>query len=287
METLGTVAAVRAWHRAVQGDVGFVPTMGALHDGHLALVHRARRENDQVIASIFVNPLQFGPSEDVDRYPRAIEDDSRLLRENGVDALFLPQVQEIYPDGFRTSVEVTGPLTAVLEGAARAGHFAGVTTVVSKLLFITQPTRAYFGMKDAQQLLVIAKFVHDLDIAVEIVPVPTVRERDGLAMSSRNRYLSAEERKAAAAISRALEAGRALFDQGERDAAALQSAVHEVLNAEPLLQTEYVSCAHLPTLRELDQIDERALLSLAVQCGAARLIDNRWLGVRGDAVPLH
>ena len=287
METLGTVAAVRAWHRAVQGDVGFVPTMGALHDGHLALVQRARRENDQVIASIFVNPLQFGPSEDVDRYPRAIEDDSRLLRENGVDALFLPQVQEIYPDGFRTSVEVTGPLTAVLEGAARAGHFAGVTTVVSKLLFITQPTRAYFGMKDAQQLLVIAKFVHDLDIAVEIVPVPTVRERDGLAMSSRNRYLSAEERKAAAAISRAIEAGRALFDQGERDAAALQSAVHEVLNAEPLLQTEYVSCAHLPTLRELDQIDERALLSLAVQCGAARLIDNRWLGVRGDAVPLH
>ena len=287
METLGTVAAVRAWHRAVQSDVGFVPTMGALHDGHLALVQRARRENDQVIASIFVNPLQFGPSEDVDRYPRAIEDDSRLLRENGVDALFLPQVQEIYPDGFRTSVEVTGPLTAVLEGAARAGHFAGVTTVVSKLLFITQPTRAYFGMKDAQQLLVIAKFVHDLDIAVEIVPVPTVRERDGLAMSSRNRYLSAEERKAAAAISRAIEAGRALFDQGERDAAALQSAVHEVLNAEPLLQTEYVSCAHLPTLRELDQIDERALLSLAVQCGAARLIDNRWLGVRGDAVPLH
>ena len=286
METLGTVAAVRAWHRAVQGDVGFVPTMGALHDGHLALVHRARRENDQVIASIFVNPLQFGPSEDVDRYPRAIEDDSRLLRENGVDALFLPQVQEIYPDGFRTSVEVTGALTAVLEGAARAGHFAGVTTVVSKLLFITQPTRAYFGMKDAQQLLVIAKFVHDLDIAVEIVPVATVRERDGLAMSSRNRYLSAEEREAAVAIPRALEAGRALFDQGERNAAALQSAVNTVLNAEPLLQTEYVSCAHLPTLRELDHVDERALLSLAVRCGAARLIDNRWLGVRGDAVPL-
>lgn len=286
MEILSTAAAVRAWRAAQGGTVGFVPTMGALHAGHLTLVRRAGAENDRVIASIFVNPLQFGPREDFDRYPRELEGDRRLLQEAGVDALFYPEVAEMYPPGFDTRVEVGGSLTAALEGKARPGHFAGVTTVVGKLFLITQPTRAYFGMKDAQQLLVIAKFVRDLQWPITIVPCATVREADGLALSSRNRYLQPAERAAAAAIPQALAAGQALFDGGERRADPIRAAVRAVVDADSLLQTEYVSCADLRTLEELAQIPERALLSLAVRIGRTRLIDNHWLGVSGDAVPL-
>ncbi len=260
--------------------------MGALHEGHLTLARRARGENDHVAASIFVNPLQFSASDDLDRYPRDLESDSAKLAKIGIETLFLPQVDEIYPDGFATKVEVHGPLTAVLEGAARPGHFAGVTTVVSKLFFILQPTRAYFGMKDAQQLLVIAKCVRDLDIDVQIVPVATVREADGMAMSSRNLYLASEEREAARAISRGLRRAEARFADGERAAAALRGAVATALEREPLLRTEYISCAELPTLREIEHVQTTALLSLAVRVGGARLIDNTWLGVQEEAVPL-
>ena len=260
--------------------------MGALHEGHLTLARRARAENDHVAASIFVNPLQFGANEDLDRYPRDLESDSAKLAKVGIDAIFFPQVDEIYPEGFATKVEVDGPLTAVLEGAARPGHFAGVTTVVSKLFFILQPTRAYFGMKDAQQLLVIAKCVRDLDIDVQIVPVATVREADGMAMSSRNQYLAPEEREAARAISRGLRQAEARFADGERAAAALRAAVAAALEREPLLRAEYVSCAQLPALREIERVQTTALLSLAVRVGGARLIDNVWLGVQEDAVPL-
>ena len=260
--------------------------MGALHEGHLTLARRARAENDHVAASIFVNPLQFGANEDLDRYPRDLESDSAKLTKVGIDAIFFPQVDEIYPEGFATKVEVDGPLTAVLEGAARPGHFAGVTTVVSKLFFILQPTRAYFGMKDAQQLLVIAKCVRDLDIDVQIVPVATVREADGMAMSSRNQYLAPEEREAARAISRGLRQAEARFAGGERAAAALRAAVAAALEREPLLRAEYVSCAELPALREIERVQTTALLSLAVRVGGARLIDNVWLGVQEDAVPL-
>ncbi len=260
--------------------------MGALHEGHLTLARRARAENDHVAASIFVNPLQFGANEDLDRYPRDLESDSAKLAKIGIDALFFPQVDEIYPEGFATKVEVDGPLTAVLEGAARPSHFAGVTTVVSKLFFILQPARAYFGMKDAQQLLVIAKCVRDLDIDVQIVPVATVREADGMAMSSRNQYLTPEEREAARAISRGLQQAEARFAGGERASAALRAAVAAALEREPLLRAEYVSCAELPTLREIERVQTTALLSLAVRVGGARLIDNVWLGVQEDAVPL-
>lgn len=260
--------------------------MGALHDGHLTLARRARAENDHVAASIFVNPLQFGANEDLDRYPRDLEGDSAKLAEVGIDALFFPQAGEIYPEGFATKVEVDGPLTAVLEGVARAGHFAGVTTVVSKLFFILQPTRAYFGMKDAQQLLVIAKCVRDLDIDVQIVPIATVREADGMAMSSRNQYLAPEEREAARAISRGLRHAEARFAAGERAAVALRGAVAASLEREPLLRAEYISCADLPTLREIEHVQTTALLSLAVRVGGARLIDNVWLGVQENAVPL-
>ena len=286
MQILTTVADVRAWRRGLQGSLGLVPTMGALHEGHLTLARRARAENDHVAASIFVNPLQFGANEDLDRYPRDLESDSAKLAKVGIDAIFFPQVDEIYPEGFATKVEVDGPLTAVLEGAARPGHFAGVTTVVSKLFFILQPTRAYFGMKDAQQLLVIAKCVRDLDIDVQIVPVATVREADGMAMSSRNQYLAPEEREAARAISRGLRQAEARFAGGERAAAALRAAVAAALEREPLLRAEYVSCAELPALREIERVQTTALLSLAVRVGGARLIDNVWLGVQEDAVPL-
>lgn len=286
MEILSTAAAVRAWRASQRGTVGFVPTMGALHAGHLTLVRRARAENDRVIASIFVNPLQFGPREDFDRYPRDLEGDRRLLQEAGVDALFYPDVAEMYPPGFDTRVEVQGALTAVLEGKARPGHFAGVTTVVGKLFLITQPSRAYFGMKDAQQLLVIAKAVRDLQWPITIVPCATVREADGLAMSSRNRYLRPPERAAAATIPQALAAGQALFDRGERRADPIRAAVRALLDADLLLKIEYVSCADLRTLEEVAQISDRALLSLAVRIGRTRLIDNHWLGVSGDMVPL-
>ena len=286
MQILTTVAEVRAWRRGLQGSLGLVPTMGALHEGHLTLARRARAENDHVAASIFVNPLQFGANEDLDRYPRDLEGDSAKLAAVGIDALFFPQAGEIYPEGFATKVEVDGPLTAVLEGAVRPGHFAGVTTVVSKLFFILQPTHAYFGMKDAQQLLVIAKCVRDLDIDVQIVPVATVREADGMAMSSRNQYLAPEEREAARAIVRGLRHAETRFAAGERAGAALRSAVAAALEREPLLRAEYVSCAELPTLREIEHVQTTALLSLAVRVGGARLIDNVWLGVPDGTVPL-
>ena len=279
MERLATIAAVRAWRAADAGSVGFVPTMGALHEGHLALVRRAAAESDRVIVSIFVNPLQFGPHEDFDQYPRDLESDARLLADLGVRAVFLPTGAMMYPEGFSTSVEVGGSMTEWLEGSNRPGHFRGVTTVVAKLMQIAQAERTYFGMKDAQQLLVLAKLVRDLAIPTTVVPVPTVREADGLALSSRNRYLTAEERSSAGAIPRGLEAGATLFAQGERRGDALRGAVREVLEGEAGLQTGYVACASIDTLEELDEVDEMALLAVAAQVGSTRLIDNRWLGL--------
>lgn len=285
MDRLDTIAAVRAW-RAPLGDVGFIPTMGALHAGHLALVRQARAENAHVIVSIFVNPLQFGPDEDLDRYPRDLEADLAQLVEAGVDAVFFPSLEEMYPDGFVTAVEVRGPLTERLEAASRAGHFAGVTTVVARLFGIVQASRSYFGMKDAQQLLVVAAMVCDLAIPTTIVPVPIVREPDGLAMSSRNVYLSGPERTAAARISAALEAGAAAHAAGVRESEPIRSCVSRLIEAEPLLRPIYVSCAELASLGEWETIEGPALLSVAVEVGAVRLIDNRWLGLDGESPDL-
>ncbi len=282
MERLDTIAAVRAWRPPV-GEVGFVPTMGALHEGHLTLVHRARAENDHVIVSIFVNPLQFGPSDDLDRYPRDLDSDLAHLEEAGVDGVFFPSVEEMYPDGFGTTVEVTGSLTDRLEAASRTGHFAGVTTVVAKLFQIVQASRAYFGMKDAQQLLVVAKMVRDLAIPTTIVPVPIVRESDGLAMSSRNVYLTPPQRAAAARIPVALDAGAAAYAAGAREGAALRDCVQRVLGDELLLRAVYVSCAELGSLVEWETLGGPALLSVAVEVGSTRLIDNRWLGLDGES----
>ncbi len=273
MQVVRTIAEVRAIRRALPGTWGFVPTMGYLHEGHLSLVRRARAENDHVAVSIFVNPTQFGPHEDYSRYPRDLERDLRLLEPLGVDLVFAPSVEEMYPPGFQTWVIVEG-VSRPLEGAARPGHFRGVATVVTKLFNIVQPDRAYFGQKDAQQAVVIRRMVQDLNIPVEIVVCPTVREPDGLAMSSRNTYLNPEERRAATVLFRALQAAKARYEQGERDAERLREAMREVIQAEPLARLDYVSVADPETLQELDRVEDRALLSLAVYIGKTRLIDN-------------
>ena len=254
--------------------LGLVPTMGALHDGHLALVRRAKQENQRLVVSIFVNPTQFSQTDDLSRYPRDLDRDLTLLREEGVDLVYAPSPQEIYPPGFDTWVE-PGALADRLEGAARPGHFRGVATVVTKLFNLVRPDRAYFGQKDGQQVLVIQQLVRDLNMGVEIVVVPTVREPDGLALSSRNAYLTPEQRKAASVIYRALARARELLGQGVSSGEELRSAVRRVLEEEPLVeQIEYVSLADCGTLEELEVLAGRAMISVAVRLGQTRLIDN-------------
>lgn len=273
MRTVTTARQVREWHQMHGGKLGLVPTMGYLHAGHASLVERARRENDRVAASLFVNPTQFGPGEDLARYPRDLERDQALLQSAGCEMLFAPPVEEMYPPGAATFVDV-GPPAEPLEGARRPGHFRGVATVVLKLFGIFRPERAYFGQKDAQQLAVIRRMARDLNLAVEIVGCPTVREADGLAMSSRNAYLTPEERRAAVALFRALDAARNLWAQGERRGDVLRAAMKGVLDAEPLARTDYVSAADPDSLVEIDEAKGPVLLSMAVFLGKARLIDN-------------
>jgi pantoate--beta-alanine ligase len=252
--------------------------MGFLHEGHLSLVRAARAENDHVFVSIFVNPTQFGPNEDLASYPRNTERDLAMLAAEGVDFVFMPPVEEVYPKGFTAAVEV-GPLTEVLEGAARPGHLRGVATVVLKLFNIVQPDRAYFGKKDAQQLVVIRKMVRDLDVPVEIRPQPTVREDDGLAMSSRNTYLNTpEQRRGALVLHEALDLATQLWGQGERNAARIKQRICEGIETEPLAKIDYISIADPETLQELERIDGPALVSMAVRIGKTRLIDNVTLG---------
>jgi pantoate--beta-alanine ligase len=247
--------------------------MGFLHEGHLALVQAARLENDHVGVSIFVNPTQFGPSEDLGAYPRDLERDLSRLDELGVDLVWTPPAEEVYPAGFQTYVTVED-VTKTLEGAARPTHFRGVATVVAKLFNVFQADRAYFGQKDAQQVVVIRQMARDLAFPVEVVVRPTVRERDGLAKSSRNTYLTAEQRAAAPALYRALSAARRCWDEGERDGERLRQVMLDVLNAEPLAKVDYVSAADPRTLVELGAAEHGVLLSMAVRVGRARLIDN-------------
>ena len=277
MQVLNTIADVRDVQSRLTGSRGVVPTMGALHEGHLTLVRRARAENDHVFVSIFVNPTQFGPNEDFTAYPRDVERDLKLLEAEGVGYVFLPPVEEMYRPGADTYVDA-GPITDRLEGAHRPGHFRGVTTVVLKLLNILKPTRAYFGRKDAQQLVVIRRMVRDLDVDVEIVAVETVREADGLALSSRNAYLSATEREAALCLSSALNLAREMWTRGTRDADYIRRRMLDVIGEEELATPEYVSIANPETLEELERIHGPALVSLAVRIGRTRLIDNVTLG---------
>jgi len=264
---------VKKWKR--QGlSIGFVPTMGYLHEGHLALVRRAKELSDRVVVSIFVNPIQFAPGEDYQRYPRDLERDKALLEKEGVDVLFSPKVEEMYPPGFQTYVEVK-ELSSGLCGKYRPGHFVGVATVVLKLFNIVQPDIAVFGEKDYQQLKVIQRMVQDLNLDVKIIPHPTVREEDGLAMSSRNTYLSPEERKSAIALYKALNLAEELINQGERRVATLKEKLKEFIESFPYTKVQYIEFVHPETLKEVERVDEPTLLALAVFVGGARLIDNK------------
>jgi len=273
MQIPKSIPDLRALREQISGSVGFVPTMGFLHEGHLALVKQARVDNSAVIVSIYVNPAQFGPREDFASYPRDLDRDLELLRREGTDIVFVPSDAEMYPPDFSSWIDVE-KITERLEGASRPTHFRGVATVVGKLFNIVQPSRAYFGQKDAQQVAVIKRMVTDLNMGPEIVVVPTVRESDGLAMSSRNVYLSPEQRQAATVLFKALTLGRELRQRGEQDAREIRRQMTSLIEREPLAQIDYVSIADAETLEELDLIDRRALASLAVRIGKTRLIDN-------------
>jgi len=281
MKVLTTIKEFRAAKSALSGSWGLVPTMGFLHKGHLSLVKRARAENDHVAVSIFVNPTQFGPNEDLAAYPRDLDRDLRLLEALDVDLVFNPTPEVMYPKNYQTYVTVED-VTKYLEGASRPGHFRGVATVVAKLFNIVGAERAYFGQKDAQQTIVIKRMVQDLNMPIEIIICPTQREADGLALSSRNTYLDAEHRRAAPVLYRALCAAKEAFDQGERDGDRLRSIMRDIIAAEPLAKLDYVSAADASTLQELgapppqpsSSKGEGVLLSMAVRVGRPRLIDN-------------
>jgi pantoate--beta-alanine ligase len=273
MKTVVTLSDLRSARLDLAEPVGLVPTMGYLHQGHLSLVRAAKAECASVVVSIFVNPTQFGPHEDLAAYPRDLPRDLRLLEAEGVDLVWAPTPEEMYPPGYQTWV-IVEEVTRPLEGAMRPGHFRGVATVVTKLFNAVQPQKAYFGQKDAQQALVIRRLVQDLNFPIEIVVCPTVREADGLAMSSRNTYLNPEERRAATVLYQALSAARQAFERGERQAQRLRDIMSETVRQQPLAQLQYASCAHPETLQELNGTVEQALLSLAVFIGKTRLIDN-------------
>ncbi len=279
MKVIRTVADFRDTQRTYPRPLGLVPTMGYLHEGHLSLVRRCREDNATAVASIFVNPTQFGPSEDLSTYPRDMEGDLAKLKAEGVDLVFAPQASEMYPDGFETTIDVGG-IARRLEGEHRPGHFQGVATVVCKLLTIVRPDNVYFGQKDAQQCLVIRRLNADLDLGAEIIVIPTVRDPDGLALSSRNAYLSQEDRKAALSLYRALTLAESLYTDGIRSVDVMRREMLDLLQAEPSASVEYVSVADAETLAELDSVDRPALVSMAVRIGNVRLIDNITLNTK-------
>ncbi len=270
------ISHLRDARKRLPEPVGFVPTMGYLHAGHLSLVKRAREEAASVVVSIFVNPTQFAPTDDLEAYPRDLERDTALLQEAGVDLLWLPTPEVMYPPDFQTWVNVES-LTQPLEGTKRPGHFRGVTTVVTKLFNAVQPQMAFFGQKDAQQAAVIRQMVKDLNMPIEIFVEPIVREPDGLAMSSRNTYLNPKERQAALCLYRALEAAQTTYQAGQTNAESLRETMRTIIHAEPLAELEYVSCADYDTLVELETVKGKSLLSMAVRIGKTRLIDNHVL----------
>jgi pantoate--beta-alanine ligase len=272
-----SIQELRAALANLERPIGFVPTMGYLHEGHLSLVRKAKENNPSVVVSIFANPTQFAPDEDLDNYPRDIERDLKLLKIEGADLVWIPTVEVMYPEGFQSWVEVD-QLSKVLEGSYRPTHFRGVTTVVAKLFNAVGPERAYFGQKDAQQAVVIQRMVKDLNFPVEIVICPIIREEDGLAMSSRNTYLDQGQRQAALCLSRGLFLTRDAFQSGERNAEKLRKVVRNEINNEPLADLQYVSCADPESLVELDGEVKACLISLAVYVGKTRLIDNILLG---------
>ncbi len=275
MKTIENLPDLWKARKALTGTVGLVPTMGFLHEGHLSLVRESKKKCDNTIVSIFVNPTQFGPSEDLDSYPHDLPRDLGLLEREGVDIVWMPSPEIMYPTGFQTWVNVE-EVTQPLEGEHRPGHFRGVATVVAKLFNGALPDKAFFGQKDAQQVVVIKQMTLDLNFPIEIVVVPIAREEDGLAMSSRNTYLNKNQRKAAAVLFHALQNARYAYEEGERGGEALRRVMIDTINAEPYAKIEYVSCADRVTLQELDTVTDGALLSMAVYVGKPRLIDN-WI----------
>lgn len=276
MEIASTVNELQekilAWRK--QGrKIGFVPTMGYLHEGHLSLVRESKKRSDLTVVSIFVNPKQFGPSEDYKVYPRDLERDRALLEKEGVDLVFYPPVDVMYPEGYKTYVEVED-FQDRLCGKSRPGHFRGVCTVVLKLFNLVQPDEAYFGWKDAQQVIILRKMVEDLNVPVKIVPLPLVRDHDGLALSSRNTYLSPEERRAALVLKKSLDLAEKLILEGEKQAGRIREKMIELITAEPLARLDYVEIVKLSNLETLDRIEGEALIALAVFIGRTRLIDN-------------
>lgn len=276
MKTLVTIAEVREsikeWKRHGL-TVGLVPTMGYLHDGHKSLIEKAHEENDKVVVSIFVNPIQFGVNEDLDAYPRDLEGDSKLCDEAGVDVIFHPKASEMYFKDFCTYTDMES-LTHNLCGMSRPTHFRGVCTVVNKLFNIVTPNKAYFGKKDAQQLAIIKRMVRDLNIDTEIIECPIVREEDGLAISSRNSYLSAEERKSALVLNKSLAEGRRILEGGEKNAAEVVKAMKEIIEKEPIAEIDYVKVVDSDTLEDVEVIEKKVLVAMAVRVGKTRLIDN-------------
>ncbi len=273
MITLSSISKLRLARKELPEPVGLVPTMGYLHAGHISLVEQARGECASVVVSIFVNPTQFGPAEDLSKYPRDLERDLQLLSSAGADLVWTPTPEEMYPDGYQTWVSLD-ELMKPLEGAMRPGHFRGVATVVSKLFNCVQPQKAYFGQKDAQQAAVLRRMTRDLNFPIEVVICPIVRAEDGLALSSRNVYLNAAERQAATVLNRSLRVAREAYENGERDANTLRRIMTDIINAEPLARLQYVSCADHDSLVELEMLNGKALLSMAVYFGKTRLIDN-------------
>lgn len=273
MKLFTTIAQMREERESIDGHIGLVPTMGYLHAGHIALTRQAKKENAVVVVSIFVNPKQFSPEEDLETYPRDIDHDIKLLEDESVDIIFAPTVEEVYPMGHCTYVDVD-QIASRLEGSQRPKHFRGVATVVTKLFSIINPTRSYFGQKDGQQLLVIKRLAQDLNLATEIRSVPTVREADGLALSSRNSYLSNQERQAAPVIFRSLCHVDQLWHSGERDGNVLRQEIRRVIETEPLAKIDYISIADMVNLEELSIVNKPAMASIAVRFGKARLIDN-------------
>lgn len=277
MKTLSKIPQIREAAKAEREmgkSIGFVPTMGYFHQGHLSLMKAARRECDTVVISIFVNPTQFGPTEDFASYPRDVERDKKMAEAVGVDYAFIPSVEEIYPDGYSTYVDIEGSLTKGLCAADRPGHFRGCATVVAKLFNIVQPDKAYFGQKDVQQAIMMKRMVDDLNIPVEIVVCPIVREKDGLAMSSRNVYLSPEERKAAPVLYKALRKAEEMVGAGERKAPAIRKTMEDIIRSEPLANIEYIAICDTTNLEEVEEIKDETLIALAAKFGKARLIDN-------------
>lgn len=289
MRTFQQVGPLRTYLRGIRQEgksIGFVPTMGALHEGHLALFRRAKSDCDLVVASIFVNPLQFGPHEDLQAYPRDLNRDLHLASVEGVDALFHPAPEEVYPSGYQTTVRVS-ELSSVLEGSHRPGHFDGVATVVTKLLNIVLPDQAFFGQKDYQQLLIVERLVRDLNLNTVVKMMPTVRDADGLALSSRNAYLTSEECQAALVLSRALRHAQEMLEAGNRDPDLVQTEMERLIAQEPLTHVEYAILAHPDTLAPIQTLEEASVALLAVRVGRTRLIDNAFLAPDGIPHPRH